>query len=55
MREQLAERGEQPITDFSEGDIHVFCPACRYIIVDSIDPRLHGQHRCAVRLLYPQP
>ena len=54
MREQLAERGEQPITDFSEGDIHVFCPVCRYIIVDSIDPRLHGNID-ALYSLYPQP
>lgn len=54
MREQLADRAEQPITNFSEGDIHPFCPVCRYIIVDSVDPRLHGNID-PLYLTYPQP
>jgi hypothetical protein len=54
MREQLADRTEQPITNFDEGDIHLFCPVCRYIIVDSVDPRLHGNID-PLYLTYPQP
>jgi hypothetical protein len=54
MREQLADRAEQPITSFNEGDIHLFCPVCRYIIIDTVDPRLHGNID-ALYLTYPQP
>lgn len=54
MREPLAQRAEQAITNFNEGDIHLFCPVCRYIIVDNIDPRLHGNID-ALYLTYPQP
>jgi hypothetical protein len=54
MREQLADRAEQPITNFNEGDIHLFCPVCRYIIVDTVDPRLHGNID-PLYLTYPQP
>ena len=54
MREPLADRAEQQITHFLEGDIHIFCPVCRYIIVDNIDPRLHGNID-SVYFTYPQP
>jgi hypothetical protein len=54
MREQLADRAEQAITSFNQGDVHPFCPVCRYIIVDNIDPRLHGDID-ALYFTYPQP
>jgi hypothetical protein len=54
MRVPLATPTEHRISLDNEGDIHSFCPVCRYLIVDQVDPRQHGAID-ALFPVYPQP
>jgi len=54
MRTPLATRTEQAITQTPANTVHGFCHVCRYLIVDSIEPRAHFMIDFFYRL-YPQP
>ena len=59
MRAPLALHDEQtntvpPITFINAYEVHSFCYVCRYLLIDRIDPRLHGRLDSSY-LDYPQP
>jgi hypothetical protein len=35
--------------------IYAFCPVCRYILIDNLDPRMHGAADRAYQTIWPEP
>lgn len=35
--------------------IYAFCPVCRYILIDNLDPRMHGVADRAYQTIWPEP
>jgi len=54
MRTPMATKTEQHITNDPPSTVHPFCPVCRYLVVDWVDPRQHGAID-ALYTVYPQP
>jgi hypothetical protein len=54
MRAPLATKTERGVTHEDPGAVHGFCHVCRYLIVDSVDPRRHFFINSFYHT-YPQP
>ena len=47
-------RSLQVNSQTKKGYLYDFCPICRYIIVDKVDPSLHGVMNQLYDAIYPE-
>jgi hypothetical protein len=47
-------RAFQTNSQIASGELNTFCPICRYIIVDFIDPAMHAQMNADYQNIYPK-